>query len=122
VDIVDQLREKIDSEHKEALEALARVTAYLRRTETTPPTRRTKSGKSSKAAVSNNGSGSIRGRVLPLIAKDWWSVRALVEKTGLTVRQVRGVLNAPVVSDSIETRDHEGAREYRYTGKDQQTD
>jgi hypothetical protein len=58
--------------------------------------------------------GSIRDRVLKETT-DYVTVKHIADKTGLDMRQVRGVITAPDLKEHFEKRDnHEGVTEYRF--------
>lgn len=59
---------------------------------------------------------SIRERVLEQIREQARSVRDIETATGLTKRQVRGVISAPDLKDRIDRRTQDGIVEYRYIG------
>jgi hypothetical protein len=113
--IVDELRRKIDAEHEEAIKALDKLAAYLNRTGangTLPATASVSGTRRRKTRT-----GSIRERVFAVIGSRWATVEMLVEQTGLDIRQVRGVLNAPALIGKIEKRDAgDGKKEYRLPG------
>lgn len=105
---IEDLREQIEATHQDALRALDTLAKYFGKNGRTPeqklPAKRRK----------RKSSGSIRDKVLDAI-RDWATTDDVMTATGLKKRQVRGVLNAPGLGHSIERRDVDGKREYRYT-------
>lgn len=55
---------------------------------------------------------SFRERVLGVITSEWATVATMVERTGLTIMQVRGVLSAPNLAERIEKRNSASGMEY----------
>jgi hypothetical protein len=66
------------------------------------------------SAASTAGTGSFRDKVVAVISKQWASAQQVVAETGLDIRQVRGVINAPGLSDRIERRNADGVKEYHW--------
>jgi len=110
--LVKDLRRAIDEQHQEALQALAAIRCYLEQ----PSLCRTCTERlSEQPALTGNGP-SIRERVLEQIREQSRSVRDIEATTGLTKRQVRGVISAPDLKDRIERTSHNGTVHYRYVG------
>jgi len=57
--------------------------------------------------------GEIRKKVLDAIA-DWASTEKIMAETGLTNRQVRGVINAADLHEHTERRKIEGTRKFEF--------
>jgi hypothetical protein len=127
--LVAQLRQLIDRKHHEALDALGRIAAYLSELPAALPA----------AALSSVGNGTpnsggvngafrrpkeptFRDQVLSFIADDPKTVDEIVEKTGLTVRQIRGVLSAPDLRDYVQTNRYDGKAHYWIEYEDEAND
>ena len=65
------------------------------------------------AANPNGTHGSFRDRVLAVIGNNWANVTKIQHETGLEIKRIRGVVNAPGVRDRIERRTVDGNAEYR---------
>lgn len=115
---IEELRQRIDGKHERALQALEEIKDYLDEGESKPlkngsaatlpspaPTLRPK-GKRRKG-------GSIRDRVLAHTDQDWTTAEHVSKQTGLTVKQVRGVLHAPGVKEKVEKREVDGTMQYK---------
>lgn len=115
-DLAAQLRRRIEDRHQKAIAALAELEAYLddpsllsNQVATERPSTRQPAVIERSVAHAINptqaiGAESFRSRVLDIISTEWATVQDIVGRTGLTIRQVRGVLNAPGLSDKIQRR------------------
>jgi hypothetical protein len=116
--IIEQLQATIEAKHKEALEALKVLAGYLTGSEANGDLARKSTTNKVKPSQQT---GSIRDRVLAAIAEDWATVETIIEQSGLTKKQIRGVLNAPGLSDQIERRSLGEKKEYRYLNQQAKT-
>jgi len=96
--LVNALRTLADERHKDVLLAIDRIASYLSDSknldrEVSESLRELISRTSSRAA--------IRERVLSSLGKDSLSILELAVKTGLTEKQVRGVLYSKQVKDRV---------------------
>src|SRR6266446_3176278 len=107
MDIITHLETKVEAHHEEALRALQVLKAYLS-FDSVAEINGTAPKKISKR---RRLTGSNRDRVFAIIAGDWATVDEIANGTGLTIRQVRGVVNAPGVRHRIDTQDVGGRRE-----------
>lgn len=113
-DLVKELRHQIETTHQEALKALDTLHKYLAQTPSpngTEPMQKERRGRQKRLQA--GGKTSFKDQVFAVIAGDWATVREIVEKTGLTVKKVRGVLNAPYLKGRIKTREKDGRKEYK---------
>ena len=110
--LVKDLRKAIDDKHQEALQALAAIRCYLEQ----PSLCHTGTEGSSEEPAPKGNGRSIREQVLEQIREQSRSVRDIETVTGLTKRQVRGVISAPDLKDRIERTAHSGTVQYRYIG------
>lgn len=121
--LADKLREQIEAKYEKALKALKEIEGFL---EEGDDFDFLGNGKSSAAQMNapattsqtqklrRQRKDSFRARVLKVITASWASINAVAEQTGLTVQQVRGVVNAPSVGRQLERRSREsGETEYR---------
>ncbi len=98
--LIQNLQEKIDQQHQEALRALAVLKKYF--------------AESPNGQVqSPDRKVSFKDQVLNAIREDWLTVTAIAETTGLTIKRVRGVVNAPNLKDGIEKKEVGGQTAYR---------
>src|SRR5208337_466978 len=105
-DFVDQIEERIEAKHREAIHALHVLRSYL--TECAVPeaekaTNGTATRIRTRPVRPEATGGSIRERVFSAIS-DWATVKEIVSATGLRSKQVRGVLNGADVRNRIERR------------------
>jgi hypothetical protein len=110
MNLIDQLREKIDAEHKEAMKALERLAAYL----PNGSAGASKHGLRTDGTPVSRGQGSQRDLILAVIQSDWATADVISERSGLTKKQVQGVVNAPDLKDRVQRRGGKNGREYRY--------
>lgn len=109
---IEQLRERIDAKHAAAIQALDTLASYL---DEVPESRVAHATTQGPARPLSPPPGSIRAKVLEIISGHWVTVPEIEHRTGLTTRQIRGVLTAPDVTNVIERRDPPGGqRQYRY--------
>jgi hypothetical protein len=123
-DLADKLRERIEAKHAKALQALKELEDYLDDPDLPQPN-------SAAKEVENHfdpgllfpqerhrrkrrlREDSFRARVIKIITAAWATVNQIAEQTGLEVKQVRGVINAPDMSSRLERRPSEsGDTEY----------
>jgi hypothetical protein len=90
--VTDNLRQLIDAKHAQALEAVKILQEYLDKVPVTglAPLPSLLNGK--PASVERGG---FTEAVLAAIRHEWASASQIAAKTGLEVKRVRGVLNAP---------------------------
>jgi hypothetical protein len=121
-DIFDQIATLIEEKHQEAVRALAVIRQYAAAKPITQMPNVVNAASNQPTIQHFAGfdgaheQPSIRDRVLVHIRKDFASVERLVELTGLGVRQVRGVVNAPRLQGRFDKRTVRGQVEYRYKG------
>ena len=115
MDLITDLRKKIDSHHEDAIRALGILKGYLA-SESLPSV----NGHSSKRAEKKNRlktrtgkRGSFREAVSKVIKNTWASIEKIATETGLTSARVRGVVNAPSLRGKIEIQEIGGKKEYR---------
>src|SRR5437660_2256188 len=96
---VQELRERIDAKHRRALEALSELEGYLAERESAHADNGAVSTRRRK--YQRKPGSTIRDKVLAVISK-WATVDQVCEETGLTVKQVRGVLHAPGLKGRVE--------------------
>lgn len=121
--LVQQLREIIDSKHKAAVVALDTIGQYL---DEVPLTNKSNLGLQEKAKVvrKQKRSGrkvSIRDQIIAILEEqESATIAAMSEITGLEKRQIRGVVNAPDLKDSmILQSEHDGKAVYSLRNKNQ---
>ena len=118
--IVQELQQAIDAKYAEAVKALKTLQTYLE--QPVSPLTGSKgtakvSGKKPKKAKtppSRAGTGKIRPAVLAEMRKDFQSIRAVAERTGLTTLQVRGVVLAPALKERFAKQEVDGVMQYKY--------
>jgi hypothetical protein len=93
------MREEIDAKYHKAIQAVDFLAAHVG--EPGQPAKRRDYGK-------------IRPRVLSIIRKRAATVDEIATETGLSRIQIRGVLNATAIRDSVECRTDDGERRYRW--------
>ncbi|HEY7159152.1 MAG TPA: hypothetical protein VH575_34730 [Gemmataceae bacterium] len=109
-ELADKLRERIEAKHAKALQALSELEAYLedpdllRENGATEALSKSSVTSSAMPKTRQRREDSFRARVLSVITASWASVNAIATQTGLNVRQVRGVINAPGVARQLERR------------------
>ena len=123
---IEEIRQQIEATHQEAVHALGVLERYLggakpipspaisKIVETNPPTQ---PARLVPARPQTNGV-PLRERVRLSIEAKWLTAQEIVVATGLTIRQVRGVLNAPGFSDQIERRSVNGSVHYHFEPAD----
>jgi len=110
--LVQQLRRAIDAKYAEARRALDTLQSYLEEPapsvdgQSVPPKKR----------APRAGTGKIRNTVLAAFRQDFLSVQTVVAQTKLTIRQVRGVISAPGLTDKFARKQIEGVTHYKYGG------
>jgi hypothetical protein len=110
-DFIENLRTAIDAKHAEAIRALQVLESYLN---DAPSAMDVPQRSPASVARRQEPVGSIRERVLSIIASDWAGVPSMAKKLGLDGKQVRGVVLAPDLKDKIQRRESNGITEYRY--------
>lgn len=108
--LIKQLRRTIDAKHVEALHALETLADYLEESVTLANGHH----KAQKKRPPRAGTGKIRNAVLSVFRQDYCSVRAVAEKTGFEVRQVRGVVNAPALKAKFSRKEVGDVMHYKY--------
>ena len=116
--IVENLRKAIEAKHQEALRALETLRCYLKHPVVSEHPQLRDQGKESQEA----DRATIRERVLEQIRDQARSVREIEANTGLTKRQVRGVISAPDLKNRIERTVRHGVTHYRYVADGNSTD
>jgi hypothetical protein len=106
---IDQLRATIDAKHRKALDALEVLSGYLAESVANGVHANPAPVAKTSPAKKN---GSFREMVVGVISQDWASVAAIAQQTGLTIKQVRGVLNGPAIAKLLKRRDNNGVMEY----------
>lgn len=107
---VDQIERRIKSKHQEALKALDVLRQYLADgAALVEPSYQN----SEAPTLHSPRNSSISDRVLAIVGHEWASVERIILETGLKVKQVRGVINAPRLKGKIERRKVGGQAEYR---------
>jgi hypothetical protein len=103
------IRDRIEAKHKRALAALAEIEEYLGEESPKPPDEQPEKRLSNRL--------SNRDRVFEYITV-WATAQDVADQTGLDIKQVRGVVNAPGLIDVIEKRESStGTVEYRLKPK-----
>ena len=110
---LNELRKAIDAKHAEAIAALSVLRSYIADETEAPARKLTELSKSPKQPALAGG-GRIRDQVLGVLRTGFFPAQAVVEKTGLTMRQVRGVITAPDMKENMERRLSNGVKEYHY--------
>jgi hypothetical protein len=122
--LISQLRSAIDAKHREALQALETVTAYLTKAgylgdgdieanEETPRRPRHRR-KHAKQPAPRAGTGKYRPGVISATTDQFLTVKQIAVKTGFTSLQIRGVLQAPVFKEKFAKREIDGVMQYKY--------
>ena len=100
--LIDKLREAIDVQHAEALDALKTVSDYLE----------------AKPLCSNRRT-DVYGKVSRIVAGqfvEFRTVRSVADETGLTCKQVRGVIGRQDIRDNFTSKNGDGVRLYKFMG------
>jgi hypothetical protein len=118
-ELADKLRLQIEERHAKALEALQVLTDYLDDPSLLNGTSTAIDNTPAPAPAQlpvrrrgRNAGGSFRSRVLAVITTEWATIGAVAERTGLEVRQVRGVISAPSLARMLERRNSVNGLEY----------
>lgn len=134
IKLIDQLRREIDAKHQraiKALEAFAELEGYVGedairkalgvQSSSTkvqaPPADEDGEGEDEAGPGQPSGE-SIRAKVVSVIRGEWGTVNLIAQMTGLSIKQVRGVINAPHLIGTFEKRETNGTMEYK--AKEQQ--
>ena len=110
---LDELRNAIDTKYAEAVAALSVLRNYIADESESPPRKPAEPSKPSKPPTLAGG-GRIRDQVLGVLRTGFFPAQHVVKQTGLTMRQVRGVITAPDMKGSMERRTANGVKEYHY--------
>lgn len=109
--ILDDIREKVEAEHLEAIRALQVLERYL-----TQSTAKAGIDGSAKAEVADQPEGkktSIKEQVLAVIRTRWASTAEIHQVTGLNPKQIRGVLNSSSAREEIDRKEVDGQMVYK---------
>jgi hypothetical protein len=113
--VIEELRHAIEKQHAEAMEALRVLSKYLSSTPNQPATNgEVKPPAPVQPIPIGEITGSNRDRVLDIIKTDWATADEISERTGLSVKQVRGVLNAPRLGDDIDRQVVNGKLQFHW--------
>jgi hypothetical protein len=129
-----EILRKLDSAAKypESLGALEAVLGFLEEIPPQPvanaqngqaplPTQSSSEGGSGQATIAipslRLAAGTKRRKVVDALSGDWRTLAQLVTATGLTQKQIRGVLHDTQIRDFVDSRDAEGHKEYRLKSK-----
>ena len=110
--LVTDLKKAINEKHQNAMQALETIRCYLEQ----PSLRYTHTEEPFEQPPLGGNGRSIREQVVEQICEQSKSVRDIETVTGLTKRQVRGVLSAPDLKDRIDRTIQSGTVHYRYVG------
>ena len=101
--ILSELRDRIDREHRRALQAHAQLVRYLALDGATVPDESSPVSSCLKTLIGYTSRGrSKRDLVFDAICMEWRSVEDIAETTQLTQKQVEGVVYAPDIRNRIQ--------------------
>jgi hypothetical protein len=108
---LDQIEKRIEEERLEALKALAVLRKYFQSESSPSSSKHEANGLTTTTAPKQpkRGKKSNRDKAIAVL-KDWTTAENMVQLTGLTLKQVYGVLTAPGVKEQIEKREIGGNR------------
>lgn len=112
--LIDQLRAKIDDKHSEAVRALSIIAAYLESEQS--------SGLSRLVAIYGRAGKTNRELVVDSLGESARTVDEICSVTGLTVKQVRGVIDAPNLRGTFVKRRDEGKTAYSLANSEMAAD
>jgi hypothetical protein len=110
MDFIEQLRQKIDTKHQEAMKALQCLADYLPNGSINGNIQENPLATERKR---KRGRVSQRDLVVGAIKNGWASADTICQQSGLSKKQCQGVLNAPDLRENIDRRAGPAGREYR---------
>lgn len=114
--VISQLQEQIETQHQDALRALQVLRRYLEQSEL-PSAISPRVGTNGASLAGGHGKSrratGIKKKIFALIRTEYATAGQLSQQTGYTLKQVRGVLNAPTLKGALDKREENGEMTYR---------
>jgi hypothetical protein len=115
--VLDQLREAVEAEHAEMLQALEKLTRYVAKTgKAGAQVNGQTPAKAIKRPAPRKGTGKFRPKVIEVLSNEFLSVQEVVAKTGFTAAQIRGVILSPGLKTKFAKKEVDGVMRYKYEG------